>query len=249
MPAAMQANGLAPDEPASAHSRGRGVLLVVGVEDEDAVERPRQNRVDFVVLARDRETHAQEIRRIVEFVLRIDERLADCVFERHRCERRHFRDHADRGDLALPGIGDVRRVVIESGERPDARHHHGHRMSVAPETVEEAVHLVVHHGMARDAIVELGLLRGGRQLAIEQQVAGLEEVAVLGKLIDGIAPVEEHALVAVDIGDLRFRARGRGEPRIVGEHAGLGVELANIDDRRPDRALPDGQFDGFSAHA
>ena len=231
-----------------AHGRGRGVLLVVGVEDEDAVERPRQHRVDLVVLARDREAHAQEIRGVVEIVLRIDERLADRVFERHRRERRHFRDHADRGDLALPGIGDVGRVVIEGRERADARHHHRHRMSVAPETVEKAVHLVVHHGVARDAIVEVGLLRGGRQLAVEEQVAGLEEIAVLGELIDRIAPVEEHALVAVDVGDLQFRARGRGEARIVGEHAGLGVELADIDDRRPDRALPDRQFDGFSAH-
>ena len=137
--------------------------------------------------------------------------------------------------------------VIEGGERADAGHHHRHRMRVAAETVEETVHLVVHHGVAGDAIVEVGLLRRGRQLAIQQQVAGLEEIAVLGELVDRIAPVEEHALVAVDVGDLGFRARGRGEAGVESEHARLGVELADVDDRRADRALADRQFDGFSA--
>ena len=139
-------------------------------------------------------------------------------------------------------------VVIEGGERADAGHHHRHRMRVAAETVEETVHLVVHHGVAGDTIVEVGLLRGGRQLAIQEQVAGLEEIAVLGELVDRITPVKEHALVAVNVGDLQFRARGRGEARVIGEHARLGVELADVDDRRADRAFADRQFDGFFTH-
>ena len=138
-------------------------------------------------------------------------------------------------------------VVIERGERADAGHHHRHRMRVAPEAVEEARHLLVHHRVARDAIVEIGLLRGGRQFAVEQEIAGLEEIAVLGELVDRVAAIEQHALVAVDIGDLRFRARRRGEARIEGEHAGLAVELADIDDRGPDRAGLDRQFDRFVA--
>ena len=99
-------------------------------------------------------------------------------------------------------------------------------MRVAAEAREEPVHLLVHHGVARDAVVEIGLLGGGRQLAVEQQVAGLEEVAVLGELLDRVAAVEQHALVAVDIGDLRLAARRGGEAGVVGEHPGLGVELA-----------------------
>ena len=34
-----------------AHRRGRGVLLVIGVQDEDAVHRARQHRVRLVLLA------------------------------------------------------------------------------------------------------------------------------------------------------------------------------------------------------
>ena len=48
-----------------AHGRGRGVLLVVGVQDEDAVHRARQHRIDLIVLGRNGEAHAQEVRRVV----------------------------------------------------------------------------------------------------------------------------------------------------------------------------------------
>jgi hypothetical protein len=41
--------------------------------------------------------------RVVEVVLRINERLADRVLVGHGGERRHLGDHADRGDHALVG--------------------------------------------------------------------------------------------------------------------------------------------------
>ncbi len=219
-----------------AHGRRRGVLLVIGMEDEDPVERPREHRVDLVFLARHREAHAQEVRRVVEIVLRIHEGLADRILVRHRSKRRHLGDHAHGGDHALLRIRDVGRVVIEGRQRADRRHHDGHRMGVAAEALEEAVHLVMHHGVARDAVIEIGLLGRGRQLAVEEQVAGLEEIAVLGELLDRIAPIQQHTLVAVDIGDLRLAARGRGEARIVRERTGLGVELRDVEDARTDRA-------------
>ena len=59
------------------HRRGRGVLLVIGVQDEDAVHGARQHRIDLVLLARHGEAHVQEVGGVVEIVLRIDERLAD----------------------------------------------------------------------------------------------------------------------------------------------------------------------------
>jgi hypothetical protein len=52
MPAAMQANGLAPEDAGEPHRRGRGVLLVVGVQGEDPVHRAAQDRVDLVFLGR-----------------------------------------------------------------------------------------------------------------------------------------------------------------------------------------------------
>ena len=71
-------------------------------------------------------------------------------------------------------------------------------MGVAAEALKEAAHLLVDHRVMNHAIVEVLLLRGGRQFAVEQQIAGLEEVAVLGQVFDRIAAVEQDAFVAVD---------------------------------------------------
>ncbi len=56
-------------------------------------------------------------------------------------------------------IGDVGRVVVEGGERADGADHDSHRMGVTTITGEELGHLLVHHGVVRDAIVEVLLLR------------------------------------------------------------------------------------------
>src|SRR3546814_12823748 len=49
-----------------------------------------------------------------------------------------------------------------------------------------------------------------------------------------------HALVAVDIGQLRFTTRGRGEAGVIGEGAGLAIEFADVDDVGADAARQDG---------
>ena len=136
-------------------------------------------------------------------------------------------------------IRDVGGVVIERRQRADAAGHHRHRMRVAPETLEKPGHLLVHHRVAGDGVVEVGLLLRRRQFAVEQQVAGLQEVAVLGELIDRIAAVEQDAQVAIDVGDLGLAACRRGEARVVSEHAALVVELGDVEYVRTDGAVVD----------
>ena len=137
--------------------------------------------------------------------------------------------------------------MVERGERADRGDHYRHRMGVTAKALEEAGHLLVHHGVVDHAMVEIFLLRLRRQFPVEQQIAGLEKVAVLGELLDRVAAVLQHAGVAVDIGDLRLAAAGRGEAGVVGEHPGLGVELADVDDIGPDRAAQDGEIIGLVA--
>ena len=132
--------------------------------------------------------------------------------------------------------------MIEGRQRADAGHHDGHRVRIAPEALEEPHHLLVHHGVARDAVVEIGLLGRCRQLAVKQQVAGFEEVAVLGQLVDRVAAVKEDARVPVDVGDGRLAGRRGREAGVVGEHPGLGVELRDVEDARADGAVLDGQL-------
>ena len=139
-------------------------------------------------------------------------------------------------------------VVIERGECADGSHHHRHRMGVAAEALEEAGHLFVNHGVMDHALVEIVLLRLGRKLAVKQEVAGFEEVAVFGELLDRIAAVFQNACVAVDIGDLGLAACGRGKAGIVGEHPRLSVELADVDDVGPDAAARNRKIEGLVAY-
>ncbi len=83
-------------------------------------------------------------------------------------------------------------------------------------------------------LVEALVLSFIRQLAVGQEVADFQKVRVFGQLIDWVAAIKQHALIAVDVGDLAFARGRRGEAWVEGEHTGLRVEFADIDDVRPD---------------
>ena len=205
---------------------------MIGMQNEDAPHGARQHGVDLVFLARHREAHMQKVGRVIELVLRIDEGLPDRVFVGHGGDGRHLGDHAHARHLALLGILDIDGVVIEGGERADHAHHDRHRMRVAPEPGVEPRHLLMHHRVLGDAVLEVRKLSRRREFAVEQQVAGLKEGAVLGELVDRIAAIEQDALVAVDEGDLRLAARRGCEARVVGEAPGVLVEGIDVDLRR-----------------
>src|SRR5437763_4586486 len=138
---------------------------------------------------------------------------------------------------------DISRVVIEGGERAGYPAQHRHRMGVAPKAAVEGAELLVHHRVVGDVVEELLSLLGGRQLAEQEQIRHLHEIAFLGQLLNRIAAVEQYALVAVDIGDAGAAGGGRHEAGIVGEVSGLPVQLADIDDFGADRAFEHRQLD------
>src|SRR6266480_4899286 len=112
MPAAMQANGLAPLDPA---------LRTVAAEAFCSWSACRMKRRS---IARAR----------VGLTLRI--------FERHRRDRRHLGDQAIGGDHPLVGVMDVGRVVIEGRQRADHAAHDRNRVGVAAEPVEKSAELL-----------------------------------------------------------------------------------------------------------
>ena len=216
---------------------------MVSVQRHDPVHRPAQDRVDHIVLTRHGEAHVQEVRRIIEIVARVDERLPDRVLVGPGADRGQLGDHADRGDLALPRIVDVRRVMVEGGHRADDTADDCHRVGVAPETAEEVGHLLVQHRVPGHPALEILELGGRRKLPVKQQVADLEIVGLLGELVDRVAAVEQLTLVAVDIGDRRLTGSGGRKARVIGEDAHIRVELADVDDRRAVHCIVDRQFD------
>jgi hypothetical protein len=224
--------GIAAGAAGEAHRRGAGILLVVGVQDEQQVERLGVQRIDLVGLAGDREEHVQHVRGVVEVVARVHEGLAERVLVGCRGDRRQLGDDAVREDLAVPRVIDVGGVVVEGRHRRHDRGHHGHRVGVVMEAVVHVAQRLVEHRVPADRPREAGELRRGRQVAVQQQVGHLEVAAVLGELLDRVAAVEQDAGIAIDVGDAALAGCGGHEPGIEGEHPVVTVEGADVDHLR-----------------
>ncbi len=150
--------------------------------------------------------------------------------------RRDLGDDAVGEDLAVPRVMDVHGVVIEGRHRGHHRRHHGHRVRVVVEAVEEAQQRLVDHRVITDVVGELLELLAARQVAVQQQVRHFHEAALLGQLLDGIAAMQQHAGVAVDVGDAAFGGCGGAVAGIVGEDAEILVERRDIHAPRADGA-------------
>jgi len=87
---------IGPRRAGQPHRGRRSVLLMIGMQDEYAVERPNQDRVDLVILGWHREHHAHEICRIRERIQGIHEGLPDRVLVRHRHYGRHLGNQPER---------------------------------------------------------------------------------------------------------------------------------------------------------
>ena len=184
----------------------------------------------------------KEILGVVQAVIRVHKRLPGGELVTHGRQRGHLGDQAKRRHLAVMFVGDIQGVMVEGGEGADHAAHDRHGVGVAAKAVEECADLFVHHGMAVHRADKAILLLLVRQLAIQQQVTGLQVVGVLRQLLYRVTPVQQHALVAVDKGDLRFAGRRRHKTGIIREHA-LAGEGADVYHVRPEGTRINRQLD------
>jgi hypothetical protein len=127
------------------------------------------------------------------------------------------------------GVERVEVLLVEGGQRADRRRQHRHRVRVAGEPVEEAAQILVEQGVHSYSPAELRKLRGGGQLAVDEQVGDLQEGRLLGELLDRITAVTQDPRITVDVRDRRG-ARGRvDEAGIVRDVPGLLQERTDID--------------------
>ena len=217
------------EEPTRRTVRGRAVLLVVGVQDEEQVQGVAHDRVDLEILARVAEHHAQEVADVVELVQRIEEGLADRVLVGVGGQGGELGDQPVGRDLDLLGVARVEGVRVERRQRAHHRRARRHRMRVLGQRVEHHLEVFVEHRVPADRLLEGVELRLRRQLPVGQQVGHLHEARVLGELLDRDAAVAQDALLAVDEGD---RALARARVRVAGvegDVAGLRAELGDVD--------------------
>ena len=229
-----------------AYGRRRTVLLVVGVEHQHHVERCGDLGRGHVLLVRLGEHHVEEVLGVLEVGARVDEGLVDRRLVRRGGERAYLRDQRRGGHLELLGGVDreVRQVV--GLQRVDHRRQDRHRVRGRREAREVATHRLGQSRVLPEQLAEpVALLLGG-QLAPDEQLSRLDERAVLGEILDGVAAVAEDALVTVDERDARLARARVAVPVVEGDVPGLRAELADVDGRLVLRAHDHGQFDGRS---
>lgn len=72
----------------------------------------------------------------------------------------------------------------------------------------------------------------GRKLEVKKKIEGLEEVEMIGKMVDRVEEIKKEELVKIDIGDFGLERRGGSEERVVGEWVGIIVKWKNIKEIR-----------------
>src|SRR5579875_2871675 len=203
-------HGVGVGERAADHARrgGGAVLLVVGVEDEEHVERPLEDGVRRVLELGHLEEHREEVAGVGQLVVRVDVRQAAAVAVGEGGDRGHLADQPPRLHPPRLEVHHVLRVGIEGRERPDRADDDAHRVGVVAEPLDEALDVLVEERVHADVVPPHLEVRGRRQLALDDEVGHLEVVALLGQLLDRVAAVAEDAALAVDVGDGAL-ARGR----------------------------------------
>ena len=168
---------------------------------EDAVYGALEHGVDHVIFAGHAEHHAQEIARIAQVVLWVHEGLAYTVFVGHGHQGRHLGDQADRCDVSVLWVVDVGAVVVEGRQSTNQTGQDGHRVGVTTKTAQKELHLLVDHGVLVHQLVKVFALLTDGQFTVQEQVAGVQIVHLVGQLLDGVTTVQEFAFVAIDVGD------------------------------------------------
>ena len=229
----------------AAHRAGAAVLLVVGVQDEQHVERAFEDRVRLPGLALFLVEHAQEGSGVAEAGVGRDVRASGAAPAGAGGHAGRERDQPGHLRPAGLRVAHLFRFGEERGERADAGQEHPHRVGALREAAHQRPHVRVERGAAVQGVaVDLGRpgveLGRRRQFAVDQQPGRFEKGAALGELLDRIAAISKDAPVAVDERD-PAAATGRVEVRrVVRQHpklVGIDLDLAEVE--RADRAVDD----------
>ena len=148
---------------------------------------------------------------------------------------------------ALLGVGQVQRAVVDGRQLRDRSSQDGHRVGVLGEAADQGVDRVVDIGFGSQLIGEGLQLLGARALAVDQQVGHFDVARLFRQLLDRVAAIQQHALVAVDVSDGGLAAGRRGEAGIVGEEPRFLGQLRDVDAVVAKGGFDDGQNDGLIA--
>ncbi|MNI49050.1 hypothetical protein D3C73_1036460 [compost metagenome] len=216
---------------------------MVGVQDEQQVQCLDHVLVQFVLAVSRLEGLLQEAADVVQRGVRLVGRQALAVAVDQRRQGRYLGDQAHGGLAALFGVGQVQRGVIDTRQLRDGGGQDGHRMGILGEAADQGVDRLIDVGFGSQLVGEGLQLLGARALAVDQQVGHFDVARLLRQLLDRVAAIQQHALVAVDVGDGRLATGRRGETGIVGEIPRFLGQLRDVDAVVAEGGFDDGQND------
>ena len=88
-------------------------MLMVSMQDKDAVHGAFNHRVDHILFAGCAKHHAQEITRVTQVILRVHEWLTNAIFVGHGHQSWHLGNQADGRHVTMLGVVDVSAVMVE----------------------------------------------------------------------------------------------------------------------------------------
>jgi hypothetical protein len=214
-----------------AHDIGAAILFVVGVQNEQDVQRTSQYRVGAVFRLNHLPQHVHEVLGVAQVVVRIDIRVAQAVPVGVGRDGGHLADQPVDLQFAHLRVTHISRVWIDGREGGHCADEHGHGMSIVMEALEESLGGFVQHGVMSDVGDKVLQLHLGRQFAVEDQIGDLQKRAFLRKLLDGIPSITKNALVAINEGDRALTRRCVQKRRIVAHKPEIfraGLNLTQI---------------------
>src|SRR5918999_1209701 len=159
--------GVDPRRPDDPHGCGRTVLLVVGVQYKEHVERLLQARVGLVLGLCHLEEHGQEVARVGEVVVGVDVGQPETMTVGESGESRHLGDQTHRRNMALILVVDVLGLRVEGREGPDGSLQHPHRVRIVTEAVHEVLDVLVNVGVMGYLVGPTIQLVLGREPAVD----------------------------------------------------------------------------------
>lgn len=206
---------MAPGARYHAHGGSGAILLVVGVQEENEVERLRDVVVRVVLVVRLGEHHVQEVLAVSEIALGVDERQTVFHSVRHGGDSAHFAEQERGGvvkmlQILLALVGDHVRIVAADGVQKGRENRHRVRGKREP-SVEEVHHALVEARVAQDFLREIAHLLARGKIAVDYQVGGFDERGVGRYDLNGDTAVAELALFPVDVRDAALARTRVGE--------------------------------------
>src|SRR5205823_3537149 len=122
--------GVGEGAPHGTHGVGAAVLLMVGVEDEEDVERAREHGIGDVLGLHHLPQHVHEIGGVAKVIVGINVGIAATVAIAVAGDGWNFADEAQHLVLANRGIVDLLGFWIHGGKRGDGAGEHAHGVGV-----------------------------------------------------------------------------------------------------------------------